>query len=303
LDIVGYDLRDLPNESVEWLWHGYIGKGLLTLLASPPKSGKSTMLWHLIATMQKGEPFLEHRTHSVGTTIFTEEATATLSQRRDLFGIGDRPIHAVQLQPGITWPKVVLYAKERITRHGDSLLIFDTISRFWGAQDENDAAEQIRLIGPLFALVRHYGVAAVLVHHTRKHRGWEGRGVRGSNALPGAVDIILEFGRLSPADTSSTRRRLDGLSRFSETPQTLIADLRGGTYVVNDEVELTREPDIIRLVSETEECTASRLADELGLSERQVQRVLSGMVNRGVLERTGAGSGSSPFVYQLGTDG
>jgi predicted HTH transcriptional regulator len=83
----------------------------------------------------------------------------------------------------------------------------------------------------------------------------------------------------------------------------LIADLRGGTYVVNDEVELTREPDIIRLVSETEECTASRLADELGLSERQVQRVLSGMVNRGVLERTGAGSGSSPFVYQLGTDG
>lgn len=265
-------------------------------MAAPPKAGKSTLLYHMFQSMYRGEPFLGQTTHAAPVVVFTEESTGLLTQRRDAMNLHDCPIHVVTLQPGLSWPRCIGYAKMRAQQHGAGLLVFDTISRFWNVEDEDDAAEQNQRLNPLMALVRIYNMAGLVIHHTRKSRGAEGRAVRGSNALPAASDIIVEFGRMSPWDNTS-RRRIDTLSRFGETPEHVVAELDDGYHIT--EAGTAQEADIIRLVTDVPGITATDLVEEVGVSERQIQRLLSHMVGRGVLARTGSGASSSPFRYTL----
>lgn len=303
MEITGFNLKSLPKEDVEWFWKGYLGSGLLTLVASPPKAGKSTLLWELLKSMYKEEPLLGQGTKRVSTLLFTEESYATMSNRVKKLGIEDAPVHVVTIQPGLNWNTLVPYAKNAIVKHGVKLVVLDTISRFWGLNSEDDAAEQLRALAPMFVLARHYGCALLFIHHTRKSGGSEGRSVRGSNALTGAVDIILEFGRLSPYDISNNRR-LSSLSRFSDTPEYLIGTLTPNGYILNADGDSETERSIITIISEREGITSAELAEELNCSERQVQRVLAQLTGRGVLVRHGSGAGKSPFSYTLaGSDG
>lgn len=247
--------------------------------------------------MYRGEPFLGQDTHATPSVVFTEESTSLLTQRRDAMNLHNYPIHVVTLQPGLSWPRCVGYAKMRAQHHNAGLLVFDTISRFWDVLDEDDAAEVNQKLTPLMALARIFNMSCLIVHHTRKSRGAEGRAVRGSNAITGAADIVMEFGRMSPWDTT-TRRRLDTLSRFGETPDHIVAELDEGYHIT--EAGTAQEADIIKIVTDVPGITATELVEEVGVSERQVQRVLSHMVGRGVLGRTGSGAASSPFRYTLG---
>lgn len=284
---------------MDWLWDGYIGKGLLTLLAAFPKVGKSTLLWHLLRAMHHDREFLGRATRRTNVVVFTEEASANIAQRRDEFELHDASIHVVTIQPGLNWPNLIAYAKNRVQKHNADLIILDTISRFWGLHSEDDAAEQLRAINPLFVLVRHFRLGCLIVHHTRKGRGAGGRAVRGSNALTGAVDIIMEFDKMAPYDPTP-RRRIESLSRFSTTPDRLIARLNeDGNYEVNMEEEFTHEARIVELCGDGEGVTATAIGAEIGLSERQSQRVLAQLVSRGVIVRTGTGTGQSPFRYSV----
>lgn len=301
MEIVSWDLDDVPEERVEWLWEGMIGRGLMTLLASAPKVGKSTLLYHLLSAMYKGEPLFGLSTQMVPTLIFTEDPAEEIRNRRDLLGLHGSPIHCVPIQPGLTWPEVILFAKRKIENSGVGLLILDTVSRFWGVTSEDDAAEVIRTLGPLYALTRHHNVGTVLVHHTRKARGYGGRAIRGSNALPGAVDVIIEFDKINRYDTS-TRRRLDILSRFSLTTPQIIGEITPeGKYVPLDSSHGT-EQSVLRFILETPGSTADDVSEVLGLSERHAQRTLSDLVARGILVRSGSGSGRSPYRYAVGTE-
>jgi hypothetical protein len=39
---------------MSWLWYGYLAPGNVTALISPPKSGKTTLLSHLLARTAQG---------------------------------------------------------------------------------------------------------------------------------------------------------------------------------------------------------------------------------------------------------
>jgi predicted ATP-dependent serine protease len=302
--VKGYDLKDIPQEKVTWIWEGFLGEGLLTLLASPPKAGKSTLLWHLLHAINEGRPFLEQKTIAkTPTLIFTEESYATLAGRRDSFGLSKAPIHCVTIQPGLRWTTLLAYAKDRIVRHGDRLLVLDTVSRFWELTSEDDAAEQLRALAPLFVFARAFGCGVLLIHHTRKSGGAEGRAVRGSNALTGAVDIIMEFSRLSPYDLSPTRR-IETLSRFSATPDRLIATLGSDGYALSQDMGGENEKAIIVAITEAGEgITSAEIAESMDCSERHIQRVLAQLTSRGVVSRHGSGAGKSPFTYTLAGEG
>ncbi len=281
------------------MWDGYIGKGLLSLLAAFPKVGKSTLLWHLLRAMHNEQEFLGRATRKTNVVIFTEEASANIAQRSEEFQLQDASIHVVPIQPGLNWANLIGYAKYRVQKHDADLIILDTISRFWGLHSEDDAAEQLRAINPLFVLVRHFKLGCLIVHHTRKGRGAGGRAVRGSNALTGAVDVIMEFDKMAQYDPT-TRRRIDSLSRFSDTPHTLIARINeAGEYEVNPESEFAYEARIVEMCGDGEGSSAVEIGAVIDLSERQTQRVLAQLVSRSVLVRTGTGTGQSPFRYSV----
>jgi hypothetical protein len=65
------------------------------------------------------------------------------------------------------------------------------------------------------------GVAVLLLHHPRKKPSDEGSSARGSGALLGFVDIILELSLFGRLHSDAGRRKLVGLSRYEATPYRL----------------------------------------------------------------------------------
>src|SRR5205814_9605417 len=66
------------------------------------------------------------------------------------------------------------------------------------------------------------GVAVLVLHHPRKKPCDEGSSARGSGAVLGFVDIILELHRSGRLLSDERRRRLVGLSRHAQTPRQLV---------------------------------------------------------------------------------
>jgi KaiC/GvpD/RAD55 family RecA-like ATPase len=48
------DLATAAPGIVPWLWHGYLAQGKVTALVSQSKSGKTTLVAHLLARMAQG---------------------------------------------------------------------------------------------------------------------------------------------------------------------------------------------------------------------------------------------------------
>ncbi len=82
----------------------------------------------------------------------------------------------------------------------------------------------------------------ILVHHPRKSEGDQGQASRGSGALPGFVDIIVELRRFDPQRRDDRRRVLTGLARFDETPAEVVIELTDDGYrLVGTKASASRE--------------------------------------------------------------
>jgi hypothetical protein len=85
---------------------------------------------------------------------------------------------------------------------------------------------------PLQALTR-LGVAVLVLHHPRKAASAPGRMARGTGALSGSVDILVELELVGGAADDDRRRRLSGFSRHRATPRRVVIELTadGADYV------------------------------------------------------------------------
>ena len=97
----------------------------------------------------------------------------------------------------------------------------DPLVAFLPGRSDSDPAALLDMLRPLRRLA-DAGVAILILHHPRKEPSDEGSTARGSGALLGYVDIILELSRYGRLATDSRRRKLVGFSRHPETPETLV---------------------------------------------------------------------------------
>jgi len=98
-------------------------------------------------------------------------------------------------------------AAERI-----DVLFADAMIDFLQVADENDAPEMARAFRKLRGTIRRTGCTVVLVHHD--HKG-EGKGialVRGSTAITGAADVIVQVS--APFGETDARRRVEVRGRY-----------------------------------------------------------------------------------------
>lgn len=290
-------LKDTPRPP--WVWEGFIAPKSFTLLSAYPKVGKTTMLWHFIAAMMNGAPFFDRETRRVPILYVSEEADYLLSERATALGYDDTwPIGFLTKEPGLTWEMVITYMKRWVYVHKEPLIIVDTLSRFWSAESENDATQVDRAISPVLELVRNSQASFFGIHHNRKQGGGGGTAVRGSTALTGGVDVIMEMSRTSSHDHSNVRR-LQCESRFGETPSLLHMRLVGGQYIVEDAETAETEQAIIEILQSLEAVPLGDIVFLTGIPETTVRRALNGLVHRGVVSRGGSGTKRSPYVYSL----
>lgn len=248
-------LSDITEDKLraEWIWEGFIAEGVITLLTARPKTGKTTLISQMLKEIENGGELAGMSINPTKVLILTEESEAKWGERREKFRLPGKSIHIVsrpmnKKYTNTEWVAALARAVEICEENEIKLCVIDTLTTFWDAQDENDAAKVSRSLIPISQLAKK-NIGVLIVHHDRKSGGDYGNAARGSNALTGFVDIIVELGRLDD-NHSPTRRALKTLSRFDESPSEVVIDLVNGKYVtLGDKSEVNKQQKLDTLVN------------------------------------------------------
>jgi hypothetical protein len=218
-----------PDEStqLQWLWDGYLARGNVTLLTSLWKSGKTTLLAGLLQRLKSAGKFLDRRCQRAQVVVVSEESRGHWRERQRVMPIGPHTrllARPFLIRPTVEqWHNLIEQALQWRAARKLDLFVVDPLVAFLPGRCESDAGVLLEMLQPLQRLA-DAGVAVLILHHPRKERSAEGSTARGSGALLGFVDIILELHRVGNLESDARRRRLIGLSRHERTPRDLTYD-------------------------------------------------------------------------------
>ena len=296
---------------IPWLWDGYLAAGFITLLTGLWKAGKTTLVAHLLRLLADGGE-LAGAVKPARVLVVTEENGGLWRRRRDELGIGDH-VHLLprpfNVRPKLSqWEAFALHVAELVRAESYGLVVCDTLPSFWPVTKENDASEVIAALTPLHT-VADAGAAVLLTHHPRKGDAGEGQAARGSGALPGFVDAILELRRFGPDNRDDRRRVITAYSRFDETPPEVVIELRDDGYRLVGTKADARQTDRLSAIAELLPADlAGVTADELLTSwpetgpakpgKRTMQVDLKAGAQSGRWMQLGTGTRNDPFRYR-----
>jgi predicted ATP-dependent serine protease len=291
-------LLDEPEEDIAWIIDGYLARGTLTLLAGPPKIGKTTLAYNLITAVANGQSVLKRTVLPAKVVVLAlEEHRRDVVRRFREVREGLRETVKIYVGPLPFTETVLDEIVNFIEREKIGLVLVDTLHAWWGVSDENSAGEVLRTGGMLLNAVRRTSAAWLCLVHTRKSGGEHGQEIRGSTALLGLVDMALSMKRTEGAET---QRCLEAVSRYAETPSRLIIALGDSGYEAlgsPEDLSAQAKMDRIKATLTTIGQTAKELAQTSGFPEREVKRCLS---NAGeAVIKAGAGVRRDPYRYSI----
>jgi hypothetical protein len=306
-------LRAAARGPEAWLWQGYLAPGSVTLLTSQWKSGKTTLLSVLLARLGGGGALAGLPVPPGKAAVVSEEAPVHWQRRAEKLGIGNhvcwlcRPFRGKPAGP--EWLALLdrLLALRRT--HGIGLVAIDPLAMFLPGRDENHAGLMLEALNPLHRLTAE-GLSVLLLHHPGRGASGDGHACRGSGALMGFADILVEMYHVGRASGGDRRRRLVAFSRFDETPRQLVIELNaeGTDYLAHgdagdDEFLVNWGPLRAVLASASRKLTRREVAKlwpggppPAGIT---LWRWLEQAVARGLSCRNGTGKKRDPFRYWL----
>jgi hypothetical protein len=302
---------------VDWVWgqgrQGFLARGRVTELYGLWKAGKTTLVAALLGSL--GRDFLNLPTQPVKTLVVSEQSADDWARYAEDFGISPQLVEKLcrpfLRSPGWEdWDRFCARVGELIRARGYGLVIMDALPNLWPVYDENDAGQVLRALRPVLGWAEA-GAAVLLVRHPRKSDGAEATAGRGSGAVSGFVDIIVEFRRYAPNDAADRRRVLTVYSRLE--PFELVFEWSGGGAFValgsrRDVDRAGRAGALLEVLPATDPgLTLDEIQD--AWPERPVpartalQELLRLLMDQGQVVRSGTGVRGDPFRYRRTTPG
>lgn len=297
---------DEDSAATDWIVRPWVAAGSITEVVGLPKAaGKTTWLLHMVCCALDGRNFLGEATVQTPVVYLTEERTATLRAalaRADLLGHRDLTLLQWNAVWGLPWEKIVELAIAECRRQGALMLCVDTVSQFAGlsGDDENKAGEAMKAYKPLQRAAAS-GIAVIATRHERKGGGAVGQSGRGSNAFAGAVDIVVSIRRPSGNGPASVRE-VYALSRFDDTPDHCVIELRDGLYVLLEagETAPSAEQSLLGAIERAGDTglTIEELVSGTPIHRTAAQRAVDRLRKSGKVNRLGRGVKGDPYRYQ-----
>jgi hypothetical protein len=230
------DYRAAVPTEIPWRCKPIVYSGGVTLIAGPPKAGKSTLSAQLQACAETGLDFAGSWPVAIGPCLLvTEEGGVAVAyktnglERLDVF---DR---RSAIMASLSFGQVLEVVAEWSAQHPDGIAFIDTLAIWAGIENENDASQATHAIAQVTALAQQADLAVVLIHHARKSGGEHGEAIRGSGAILGTVDIAVEMSRTGPL---SDDRYLDVQGRVVMPERHLLTfDRLTMTYRLEDRMD------------------------------------------------------------------
>lgn len=211
------DLMNEPEESASYVVEGRLPTGGLSVLASKPKAGKTTLSRNLALAVSRGEDFLGCRTTQGPVILLSleEKRSEVRAHFRAMGATGEEPIlihceHA---------PEAAFIALSQIINtHKPVLIIIDPLQKLMRVKDSNDYAQVTLALEPFMILARQSGAHLTVAHHLGKgERADATDSILGSTALFGGVDTAIILKR------SERYRTIQSVQRYGvDLPETVL---------------------------------------------------------------------------------
>jgi hypothetical protein len=308
------DLHQAAEPAMPWLWQGYLAPGNVTLLTSQWKAGKTTLIAHLLARLEAGGDLGGLTVRPGKVAIISEESPQQWYHRSQKLHFGGhvcwfcRPFRGKPRRDD--WLALLAHLLQLRAEHGLDLVIIDPLAAFLPGRSENDAGAMMDVLLPLQQLTAQ-DVAVLMAHHPRKGQTLAGQAARGSGALSGYVDILIEMHWYARHDDGDRRRRLQAYSRHEATPRDHVIELTadGTAYVSLGDFAQDEFTESWQLLHAVLDAAPSRLT-RLEILERwpspfkapnevTLWRWLERAVKGGLVLQQGTGRRSDPYRYWL----
>ena len=130
-----------PPEDISWVIPGYAAPGRWSLIAGPPKIGKTTWAYEAIVHVARGQPWLGRRIRRGKVLILAvEEHPDDVARRFRSLGVagldGEIKVIAGPLEFST---KVLREIVEYVNEQNIALVVIDTLPAWWHLENENDA--------------------------------------------------------------------------------------------------------------------------------------------------------------------
>jgi hypothetical protein len=203
--------------SVLKLVRGVLGEGGLSVLYGLPGAGKSFLALDLALAVATGQPWMDRVTRPGPVIYAAGEGVSGLRMRGQAIAkikCFDQPRvfflpHALSTPDEGEKLAALLDQVQTTCNAPPVLLIFDTLSRFFGeGDDENSAKDMKRFVGAVSALIAKCPTLHVMiVHHSGKDPV---KGMRGSSSLQGAADTVIQVRKDRDRHIAFIEKQKDG---------------------------------------------------------------------------------------------
>jgi hypothetical protein len=283
------ELMAIEFPAPKWAVPEVIAEGV-TLLAGPPKVGKSWLSLGLGLAIASGAPALGSIATEPGPVLYLalEDTPRRLQSRMRKVLAGGRPSGDLTLD---TWCPTVSdggaeYIAGWLEENPDArLVVIDVLTKVRGKPPPGASSAyeaDYAAIGAIKRLADAYAVAVLLVHHVRKAASEDFLAtVSGTNGLAGAADAVLVLER--------ARARADGILHITgrdvaENDHALSFDLATGSWTMLDgSVEQHTMSDtralIARYVRDYPGSKPAEIAAALGFGRDLVKQTCRRMVD------------------------
>jgi hypothetical protein len=186
------------------------------------------------------------------------------------------------------WAELCEVLRRYCVSHEFGMLGVDTVARWAGVLDENDAAQMAAAIMPLRKIAAE-GIAVLFLRHDRKGGGALGESGRGSSSATGEVDYVLHLQKKAgQGETTLRQREFEGVHRIGGETGKLIVELNHSGHFdlvgSKGDVMLQRAKEYIRgklPTDEDEAWTVKELVEEFMGSEATLIRALDQLCRDG----------------------
>lgn len=281
-----------------WAVPGIIAEGL-TIIAAPPKAGKSWLALGLAVAVASGGVALGRVPVDEGDVLYLalEDVPRRLQERLRLV-LGDAPAPA-RLTITTECEAIPTGGAERLRRwlaaHPDArLVVVDVLARVRGRSNDRATLYEndYRAAAQLKALADEFAVAFVVIHHTRKAAADDFLdALSGSQGLAGAADAVVVLSRArgqAQAVLRVTGRDVEeaeyALSFDGSTGTWQLLDGPAAHYQVSDE-----RRRILEAVSGADGIGPKAIAEVSGVGYDVVRHLVRKLVDEGLLDTDGAG--------------
>ncbi len=263
-----------PDDTV-WIWDGFLARGKVTMYAAKMKKGKSSLVFQLMAEAQGGGELLGRTVAPAKFVLISEESEDTLIEKRDAYALTEDTVTILSREdayPRRPFKETFRAAIAQAEGEGAIAIVMDTWA-FWANQqkdEEKDAGSAQAIYDILFEAAAK-NIAVIVLHHLRKSPGEDATDeVRGSGNITAPADILVTMTNVKGSDTQRTIRVV---SRFRNSPPTLIADYVNDRYVVlGTPGELTFNAQLRAL----QEVLPLKSANAAGMTREQAHDALKG---------------------------